>query len=226
MSCNHEANVEAHYSAADPDGRRVGSDLAHLYCASSANLRPRMAEDEIDCFEGLLRHAKSVLEYGCGGSTVLAAALHCHIVSVDSDGEWLSRVEAQPLVRKAIAFERVVLKHVDVGPTAKWGKPSHEEFRHHWPRYSELPWGERSDYDLIVVDGRFRVACILNAVLRAQSDALIVVHDFWNRPEYHVVLPFLEWKDSCGTLGVFHKRRKFDGRRVQALIDEYRYIPD
>jgi len=68
------------------------------------------------------------------------------------------------------------------------------------------------------------VACILHAVLKADRDALIVVHDFWNRPHYHVVLPFLDWKQSRGTLGVFEIRRKIDKGCVESLIEKYKFI--
>ena len=194
-----------------------------LFCES----KPHMADNELACFERLLRRANKVLEYGCGGSTVFAASLaHGHIFSVESDPAWLRKVKAQPSVRDAIAAGRVDLKHVNIGPTGEWGVPSDEAHRDLWPRYSQYPWAKGSDYDLIFVDGRFRVACILNAILQASTDALIVVHDFWDRPEYHVVLPFLEWEETSQTLGVFRRRRQIDGASVQALIDDYQYICD
>ena len=138
----------------------------------------------------------------------------------------MSKVGAESVVRDAIAAGRVSLNHVNVGPTGAWGIPSDEQCKHLWPRYPELPWARGSDHDLIFVDGRFRVACVLHAALRASLDALIVVHDFWNRPRYHVVLPFLEWQGSCGTLAVFKGRRGTDKAWAQALIDEYQYISE
>jgi hypothetical protein len=231
---NGGANLEeAAISAAELDAQLEGAKLTD---ADSAQVfggtdffetMPHMADDELACFERLLGRANKVLEYGCGGSTIFAASLgHCHIFGVESDPAWLHKVQANPVFRDATAAGRAVLKHVNIGPTGKWGVPSDETYRHLWPRYSEFPWANQSDYDLIFVDGRFRVACVLNAVLRASSDALIVVHDFWNRPEYHVVLPFLEWKETSQTLGVFQRRREIDRASVQALIDEYQYISD
>jgi hypothetical protein len=184
-----------------------------------------MADNELACFERLLRCANKVMEYGCGGSTILAASLgHCHVFSVESDPAWLSKVKAEPVIDDATAIGRVSLNYVNIGPTGAYGVPLDEDCRHLWPRYAELPWTNRSDYDLIFVDGRFRVACVLQAVLRAPGETLIAVHDFWDRPHYHVVLPFLEWKESCRTLGVFQRRREIDRASVQALIDEYQYI--
>jgi hypothetical protein len=192
-----------------------------------ANLKPRMQDDEVACLERLVRSSNSVLEYGCGGSTVFMSSQgHCQISTIESDPAWLSKVESEPLVQDAVANGRVVLCHAYVGPTGPWGAPSDDSCKHLWPRYSELPWARRSDYDLILIDGRFRVACALQAVLRASTRTLIVVHDFWNRPKYHVVLPFLEWKESCQSTGVFTKRRDADAAAAQALLDNYRYNPD
>jgi hypothetical protein len=228
------ANLEvAALAKADPDARLDRANLTNLDSApvdgspESDDLKPHMADDELACLERLLRRSKKVLEYGCGGSTVFAASLeHCHILGVESDLAWLRKVEAQPVVRDGITAGRIVLKHANIGPTAEWGVPSDGTSRYLWSRYGELPWTQRSDYDLIFVDGRFRVACILHSVLRAPSDALIAVHDFWVRPEYHVVLPFLEWKETTKTLGVFRKRSKIDRALVRGLIDEYQYICD
>jgi protein O-GlcNAc transferase len=211
-----------------PNAEHKGADAnsAHISsCADPVPPMPHMADDELAVFGGLLRGAKKALEYGCGGSTVLAAShSNLQVFGVESDPAWLLKVEAQPAISRASAAGRVFLEYVNIGPTKKWGKPINESYRHNWPRYSSMPWSRQSDYNLIFVDGRFRVACILHAVLKARSDATIVVHDFWNRPQYHVVLPFLDWKQSCGTLGVFQRRSKIDSDLVETLIEKYQYI--
>ena len=186
--------------------------------------KPHMADDELALLKSLLSGATHILEYGCGGSTVLAASTKdLRVFSVESDPAWLRKVEAHSAIKIASAMGRVSLNYVNIGPTKKWGKPLNEDCRHNWPLYSSLPWLKQSDYDLIFVDGRFRVACILHSVLRAGRDALIVVHDFWNRPDYHVVLPFLDWRQSCRTLGVFQRRREVDKACVDSLIEKYQY---
>ena len=187
--------------------------------------KPHMADDEFALFESLLSRASHVLEYGCGGSTALAASYRgLRLFGVESDPVWLRKVESHPTLKTASAMGRFSLNYVNIGPTKKWGKPLNDNCRHYWPLYSSLPWSRQSDYDLIFVDGRFRVACILHAVLKAHRDALIVVHDFWDRPHYHVVLPFLDLKKSSGTLGVFQRRHSIDKGCVESLIEEYKFI--
>lgn len=74
------------------------------------------------------------------------------------------------------------------------------------------------------MDGRFRVACIIETILKSQPSTLIAVHDFWNRTEYHEALPFLEWHQSCGTFGVFRARPDVDKMRAKSLLEKAQHI--
>jgi hypothetical protein len=220
--------LAAHHNAWPRHAEYISTRAPHVPpSADIVALKPHMADDELALFESLLGRANHVLEYGCGGSTALAASYRdLRLSGVESDPVWLRKVEAHPAVKSARTTGRFVLHHVNIGPTKKWGKPSNDNCRHVWPLYSSLPWSRQSDYDLIFVDGRFRVACILHAVLKAQRDALIVIHDFWDRPHYHGVLPFLDLKKSSGTLGVFQKRHDIDKGCVESLIERYKFISD
>jgi len=220
------APLTAHHNAWPGRAEPISTRAPHVPpSADFVALKPHMADDELVLFKSLLRQANHVLEYGCGGSTALAASYRdLRLFGVESDPVWLRNVEAHPALKGASTTGRFLLNYSNIGPTKKWGKPLNDNCRHDWPLYSSLPWSRQSDYDLIFVDGRFRVACILHAVLKADRDALIVVHDFWNRPHYHVVLPFLDWKQSRGTLGVFEIRRKIDKGCVESLIEKYKFI--
>jgi hypothetical protein len=54
---------------------------------------PRMSDPELILFRSFLRKSARYLEFGCGGSTVLAGAdAKEWIIAVDSSREWLQRV--------------------------------------------------------------------------------------------------------------------------------------
>ena len=75
--------------------------------------------------------------------------------------------------------------YVDVGPVSSWGRPRSPENRHLWPAYSL-----QASYpgDLVLVDGRFRVACVLSA-LRHDPERVVLLHDYTDaRREYYGVL--------------------------------------
>ncbi|WP_232473249.1 hypothetical protein [Brachyspira sp. SAP_772] len=61
---------------------------------------------------------------------------------------------------------------------------------------------EMNNIDTILVDGRFRVACVLNSIFYCRN-AVIIIHDFFNREYYNVLLNYLDIVEKADTLGVF-----------------------
>lgn len=79
--------------------------------------------------------------------------------------------------------------------------------------------------DTIFIDGRFRVACALSALLHCQNST-IMIHDFFNRQQYHIVLEFLDMIEECETLGVFKPKKRLNKANLQTLLKQYAYIVD
>ncbi|MDP4033725.1 MAG: hypothetical protein Q8P60_12900, partial [Pseudorhodobacter sp.] len=74
-----------------------------------------LPEVEAAALAAALRKAEVVLEYGSGGSTVMAADMGKTVFSVESDAEWLDGMR-QWFDRHPPKAE-VVLHHADIGPT-------------------------------------------------------------------------------------------------------------
>lgn len=186
--------------------------------------RPRMSEKEIQLFERYLKQAKSYFEFGSGGSTKLAAKNDVEIFGVESDKQWVETLkkEVGPLCK---------VEYVDIGPTQAWGYPVNNTYREKYPDYSEAILQYDSAFDFILVDGRFRIACTLNAIkhtLEKQkniADTLIFIHDFWNRPNYHAVLMFLDIEEKVDSAGVFKLKNHIDIALLNKMLEEYKYIP-
>lgn len=190
--------------------------------------RPAMLPREIDLLSTLLLRTRRMLEFGAGGSTTLALKLGVsHLVSVESDAAWIERIQADDAAARAQDDGRLTMLRADIGPIGFMGGPGKGSTRDRWPDYARTPWThlDASQLDLILIDGRFRVASILETILRAPPQATIAVHDFWNRPAYHGVLPFLEVVDRCQSLGVFRVRPDFDRAAAKALLDQAAYWP-
>ena len=201
-----------------------------LWDATRRNQRPNMpvhmAPEERDCYEHLLTLSETVVEYGVGGSTLMALKQRGlkKLISVDSDPRWIDNISQVPEVASAISDGTANILYADIGEVGRWGKPVGKEKIEQWFRYPATPWEHIDRADLVFVDGRFRVACIIEAVLRAQPRTIIAVHDFWDRPQYHATLQFLEWRQSCGTLGVFRARADIDRESAMALLEKARII--
>ena len=78
-----------------------------------------------------------------------------------------------------------------------------------------------------MIDGRFRVACTLKTISECYKnrDLEILIHDFWDREEYHILLKYLHEVDRADTLGVFVIKTNFDLIAIMKDYDLYKYIP-
>jgi protein O-GlcNAc transferase len=160
-----------------------------------------------------LRKATRYAEYGSGGSTTIANIFRSivSIVSIESDPEYATRVHK--------LAPRARICHIDVGPIGDHGHPVDESKKDNWPSYSAQDLGNP---DLVLVDGRWRVACICH-VLRTYPTASLLVHDFMNRPEYHPVLTFCDIVKQVDTLVSLKRKEGVSDQAIADLYEAYKY---
>jgi hypothetical protein len=157
-------------------------------------------------------------EFGCGGSTTLATMCPnlTSITSVDSSPLWIYKV------KKATASASMPINMIYVDINAdnyNWGKPKDRSKVNNWPLYSRAIQGNTpplrtpldaqtsipTKFSAILVDGRFRVACALHALDYLDDKGILLVHDYTNRPQYHVIEQFYHKIGGVETLAVFQK---------------------
>jgi hypothetical protein len=77
-----------------------------------------------------------------------------------------------------------------------WGNPGKDSNLEDWVKYNGaiyfLDKNLISKIDLILIDGRFRVACCLKCFDVINNDCFIAVDDFFKRPEYNILLEFFD----------------------------------
>jgi hypothetical protein len=133
--------------------------------------------------------ANSILEYGSGGSTVVAAEFkNKSIYSVESDKKWADDLQGF-LKRSDAVLSMPVIHHVDVGPTIKWGHPAGTSLHKRFHLYPLEIW-DVDDFvhpDTVLIDGRFRVGCFFACLLRCTKPMQILFDDYTPRAHYHVV---------------------------------------
>jgi hypothetical protein len=168
-----------------------------------------MTDRERSLFEKLVSNRNFYLEFGCGGSTEIAVELGAkQIVSVESDLNWIKKLQNKPRISLAMAQSRLMFEHIDLGPVGEWGSPKDESKIKNWPKYFMTPF-MRYDflYDLILIDGRFRPACAFAAYAFMGEDTILAVHDYLTRPSYYEIEKFFENQEEVDTLVVFKKKR-------------------
>lgn len=140
-----------------------------------------------------LTKATTYLEYGSGGSTVLAASVGVPtIFSVESSPTWFAEISDQLHLLSSRSPSTSVLMLVSLGLVGSWGYPNDCTHIASWPQYVSRIWehlpdsvGARPGPDLIFIDGRFRIACLLYSVLKAIPGTTILF-DAWTDERYAV----------------------------------------
>jgi hypothetical protein len=128
------------------------------------------------------------LEYGSGGSTVLAAESPGKTVfSVESDAAWLAKMQAYFAANPPRAA--LHMHHGDIGPTKAWGHPKSDETFRQWPGYALDIWQTPAfvQPNLVLIDGRFRVACFLATLFCTTAPVTVLFDDYQDRKTYHKI---------------------------------------
>jgi len=185
---------------------------------------PNVDETALPHFLSLIRGCRLYLEYGSGGTTLLAAALKKPFISVDTDQRFLQSLRQK--IGTLAPDQRLI--HANIGLTGPWGipfppgEPSSRRLKR-WKGYAESPWRLISnDYpDFVLVDGRFRVATALTCCLHlsARSDVQIAVDDYY-RPAYHVIEQHARLVRVVGRMAIFQPLLG-DTNALTGIINQY-----
>lgn len=186
-------------------------------------LRACMSADDQAMLRSYAEKATSVLEFGIGGSTgIFAEYEHLHLTGIDSHPDWIAHCNADPRIAALEAKGQLSLHHVDIGPVREWGFPADPATARKWPRYSLDIWQKlgSQEPDMVFVDGRFRLSCALQSLLRLPDLKYLSMHDFWNREHYFPILDFVTVLDRTDHLGVFAPRPDMDLRALGILASQ------
>lgn len=176
---------------------------------------PRMSNVEVGLLMQHMAAARSYFEYGCGGSTVLASAFaNIKILfSVDSSLDWIARV------KNCVPLNRVQFIYVDINAdSCMWGFPKDASKAGAWPSYPKAILQSEQAFDLILVDGRFRVACCAAAAMRMSERSVALLHDCDRYPR--VPLTKIDQVDSLGV----YSRGSHSHQELLRIVDENRHI--
>jgi hypothetical protein len=144
---------------------------------------PWITFDAIDAIRRRLREGMRVFEYGSGGSTLYWLRHGAKLCSIEHDAAWYELVRSR-VPRGA----RVDYRLVEADPPAPAGEPldpadpsayasadavfSGRTFRRYASQIDGFPDGS---FDLILVDGRARPACLHHAAPKVRCGGLLVL---------------------------------------------------
>ncbi len=168
-------------------------------------------------------------EYGSGGSTVLACRTDTieHITSIDSDRDLLQTlVNTTPCLNDAIKIGRIAPLYANIGEIGSFGFPEDGSVISESSLYPERIVHTTPRPDMILVDGRFRVASALYSLLVSSVETVIAIHDFFSRPQYYPVLNYADIYDCVNDLVVIKRKQFFNVSDMLSSIQEHMKILD
>lgn len=196
--------------------------VKHIRGFTAPTDQPHLDAATLDLLRRKLRESRCYLEFGSGGSTVLADRIGVRTISVESDRQY-AKVVRGTLSRHG----SVEMLTPNIGITGEWGMPLFKNHRK-WRRYVDAPFAKLADAfpDLVLIDGRFRVACALNTARHAHQlgvQATLIFDDYEERPFYNVVEQFIGVPQLVGRSAVFHLgRTAIDPNLIDRFIEDPR----
>jgi hypothetical protein len=189
---------------------------------------PELGANDIKMFYRYLDKATVYFEYGSGGSTYQVSLRPNiqKIYTVESDKTWMNKLNSIIKNNTKITY---IYNEMGTKPHT-WGYPSRRCLKSNLINYSEhirnLGIEERSKIDLVMIDGRFRVACCLKCFDIINDGCFIAFDDFLNRKKYHIILVYYEIVEKTEDKRMVILRKKKNISIPDELIKKYELIPD
>ncbi|KNC77083.1 hypothetical protein SARC_10449, partial [Sphaeroforma arctica JP610] len=212
-------------------------------CKQAHDNEPRMtlmmASEIQTLFRSYLNSSVEYLEWGTGGSTYQFYDQVKHMTSIENNEEWCNIMLNTSHVKCGQSTGQLdyfcPMRNALSGP---YGVPlydsiisSHAEGNHtgffNYHKYVNiLDYLPNEYYDVILVDGRFRVACALKALAYVRpKTGVLAIHDY-QRPWYHVVEKYYDKIEEVvghETFAVFKPKPDL----LEAQYDDYlEYLKD
>ena len=174
---------------------------------------------EFTYLEEHLNKTHKVLEWGSGLSTPQIAERVAFLVSIEHNAEWYEKIKKNMAVsKKSYDNCKLLLRPPTRGGKGEsvntyWGEGPfkgqlktmagqnhYEDFK----EYVDAPLNE-GPFDIILIDGRARVACASKCHLLGHKDTLVFFHDFgvFGRPYYSECFEYLEPYGSVKSMARF-----------------------
>lgn len=173
-----------------------------------------------DCqlFEKYIDQCTNYFEFGSGGSTYYASTRDNvkSVTSIESDIQW-----AELLIHN-VNDDKLNMIHIDMDTKPRsFGYPGPNATFEQRKSYSDQIINTDVKPDMVLIDGRFRVACCLKCFDAVDDDCIIIFDDFLNRKEYHTVLDYYDIIDkSDENIMVVLKKKNVSPPKPE-IIKEY-----
>lgn len=175
-------------------------------------MKPWMSEKEIQKIISYLKPEHSMLEYGCGGSTLKFSKSVKKYYSIEHNKEWFDKIQKQKLPNTEMQF---VARHSDTSGKNRIISTSWEELENSsrykdFKEYIQSATKFNTEFDAVLIDGRARPESAKFIFPLLKDDGVLFLHDYFQRKHYHVIESHYTLIDSVKSgqsLGIFKKKQ-------------------
>ncbi len=128
-------------------------------------------------------------EWGSGFTTLTADKIGAKVTSIEGSKSWYNK-----LIKKNLS-NNTNLIYVNIGETGGYSFPKDPTKGHNYIT------SIKEEQDIILVDGRWRVACAIHAFPFISENGILMIHDF-NRKDYHPLLKIYKNESNVDSLAV------------------------
>jgi hypothetical protein len=181
--------------------------------------------NDIKLFNKYINTSKYYLEFGSGSSTY-HASLKTNlkkIIVVENDIHWFHRVNDFMKNNK-----KFINLYIDIKTSPNnWGYPINDLDKTNWVSYSNiikiLNPNLLEQLDLILIDGRFRIACILKLHNYINNNCIILFNNFFERTVYNIILNYYDIIENSEDNSMAVLKKKINNSPSQDIIKNYEY---
>jgi hypothetical protein len=171
-------------------------------------------------FYKYLDKATHYIEFGAGGSTYQASIRPNikSICTVESDIEWIEKLQTN------ITHPCIHYNYIDIQALPRnLGYPGNSCSPIDMKKYSDVITVPETD--LVLIDGRFRVACCLKLIGQINENCIVVFDDFLNRPRYNIILDYFTIIEQTEDNSLVVLQWTVGSVPSLELIEKYEIIP-
>jgi hypothetical protein len=140
-----------------------------------------MTSKEVDYIVSLLNERTTFLEWGSGGSTRCYVNFVGRYFSIEHDKAWHATIEQEVGGNPKLSYQLANVESAPGGWRGTSWPGSYDQFRSYVHAVDNFKPGGK--YDVVLVDGRARVACAAYALRHLHPESTLLVHDFY-QPRY------------------------------------------
>jgi len=171
------------------------------------NCKPHFSERELIAFLSFLTKNTTFFETGSGCSSLIAKYYTKKSYAVEGCKEWYEKGIKNGLKENLIFH--------DLKPDNPiWSYPGNNSDINDWKKYFQS-YDESYNADIILLDGRFKVATALDIFEKIKEGTIVLIHEYQNRQSYFILENYYNYVYHWGTLVAFMKKKNIKSIPLQ-----------